>query len=170
MLHLVWMILFFFQASLDVDMWKRDIQNAFRRLPVLSTHVMYVWVCWIYNNTQLAAPHFGMPFGAVSSVVAWHRMGAALSRIIQITAKAPIARYVDNFFGCSRRGLKWTGGTMLYTLCSLVGLLCDPKKSVDGAISMVALGLMVETSLDHSKVLVRLDAEKSLRLACRTSE
>ena len=160
-LHLVWMLLFFCQASLDVDMWKRDIQNAFRRLPVLSAHVLYVWVSWIYNNTKLAAPHFGMPFGAVSSVVAWHRVGAALSRIIQRNAKAPIARYVDDFFGCSRRGLKWTGGTMLYTLCSLIGLLCDPKKDVDGAVSMIALGLMVETSLDHSKVMVRLEAEKA---------
>ena len=75
-----------------------------------------------------------MPFGVVASVVAWHRIGAWLSRVVLQSAKAPVARYVDDFFGASKAGVKWTGGRILSLLCSLSGLLVDADKDVDDAI------------------------------------
>ena len=66
-----------------------------------------MWIVWLSGGIVYAAAHRGMPFGAVASVVAWHRIGARLSRVVLQSAKAPVARYVDAFFGASKAGVKW---------------------------------------------------------------
>ena len=161
--HLVWMILMFLGAGLHPLMWKRDISNAFRRLPVLKEHVCFAWVVWMHLGDILAAPHTGMPFGAVASVIAWHRVGAFLSTIIKKLAKAPLSRYVDDFFGASVQGVYWSGGRLLSILCTLTGLLCDSKKDENDSLSMIVLGLMVDVSLQQAQVLVRLEAKKAVQ-------
>ena len=50
--------------------------------------------------------HFACPFGAVGSVHAWERMGAALAHIARVYLRIPMLRYVDDFFApmrCRRR-------------------------------------------------------------------
>ena len=160
-LTLVWILLMFLQAGIESRLWKRDIQNAFRRLPVRAEHVFLVWIVWMSGGTKTAAPHLGMPFGAVASVVAWHRVGAWLAKVVMIAARAPMARYVDDYFGASRLGVKWTGGRLLSLLCSLTGFLCDSDKDVDEEVCMVVLGLLVDVSMQQARVLVRLEQDKA---------
>ena len=50
---------------------------------------------------------------------------------------------------------------MLSVLANLSGLLIDETKDVDNALAMVVLGMMVELSLAHAKVLVCLELEKA---------
>ena len=109
----------------------------------------------------MAAPHLGMPFGAVASVIAWHKFGAMHIWILRRLALVPVARYVDDFFGANRPGVTWTGGMLLSILCSLVGLICDPAKDVDDVLAMVVLGMTVEMSLDQARVLVYLEESKA---------
>ena len=57
-----------------------------------------------------------MPFGTVSAVYAWHRVGHALWYIVVVAVVgllAPMGRYVDDFFGASKYGVSWTGGACL---------------------------------------------------------
>ena len=160
-LALVWVMLMFLQSGIECRLWKRDIQNAFRRLPVRTEHLFLVWVVWMSSGEKVAAPHLGMPFGAVASVVAWHRVGSWLAKVIMTVARAPMARYVDDYFGASKRGVKWSGGRLLSLLCSLTGLLCDSEKDVDDDTSMIVLGLSVDLSMEQARVLVRLEQSKA---------
>eukprot|EP00972_Heterocapsa_arctica_P097744 14421070-Heterocapsa_arctica.AAC.1 len=58
--------------------WKRDISRAFRRLPILASHLDLSWVVFLVAGCCMAAQHLGMPFGTISAVYAWHRTGALL--------------------------------------------------------------------------------------------
>ena len=105
-------------------LFKADIDAAFRRIPIKPAHR---WACGItfraLNKVAcsrcfcegrdtilvckvLCSQHFACPFGAVGSVHAWERMGAALAHIARVYLKIPMLRYVDDFFApmrCRRR-------------------------------------------------------------------
>ena len=46
--------------------------------------------------------HYTCPFGAVSSVHAWERVGAALAHLARVFLHLPVFRYVDDYFGPDR--------------------------------------------------------------------
>ena len=46
--------------------------------------------------------HAATPFGAVSSVHAWERIGAAILFIARKYLMLPLFRYVDDYFGVER--------------------------------------------------------------------
>ena len=48
------------------------------------------------------ARHTACPFGAVASVYAWERFGAALAHLARVYLKIPVLRYVDDYFGPER--------------------------------------------------------------------
>ena len=110
---------------------------------------------------RCAAQHKGMPFGAVSSVVAWHRFGAFLSLVFSSLCRAPIALYVDDFFGASPQRLKWSGGKMLEVVTTLCGVLVDPDKSEIEVVSMFVLEMSMGWCLTFMMVQVRLDRLKA---------
>ena len=64
-------------------------------------------VCIAYANV-LASPqvycarHAAVPFGAVASVHAWERVGAALCFLARTLLRIPMLRYVDDFFAPER--------------------------------------------------------------------
>ena len=118
-------VLFLFCFEDLLEMWKADIDSAFRRLPVKAAHRDLAWVAWRVDETRLAtARHFGMPFGAVASVHYWDRVGqclrflfqsvfrvfasvrsgALLTSIARRVLHIPVMRYVDDFFSVSRAG------------------------------------------------------------------
>jgi hypothetical protein len=49
------------------------------------------------------AKHNACPFGAIGSVHAWERVGAALAHIATSFLHLIILRYVDDYFGPDRR-------------------------------------------------------------------
>ena len=46
--------------------------------------------------------HAACPFGAVASVHAWERVGAAITHVARVYLKLPVLRYVDDFFSVER--------------------------------------------------------------------
>ena len=80
-------------------MWKRVVASAFRRIPILAQHLDLAWVVWASRGHLWVAQHLGMPFGTVSAVYAWHRVGHALLLITLRLFRASVGRYVDDFFG-----------------------------------------------------------------------
>ena len=64
-----------------------------------------------------AAKHYALPFGAVSSVYAWEKVGSLLCQLARKYLKLAIFRYVDDFFGPERYA-SWAHTKILHTdLC-----------------------------------------------------
>jgi hypothetical protein len=84
-----------------------------------------------------------MPLGTVSAVYAWHRLGHALLLLVLVLMKAPLGRYVDDYFGASKEGVCYTGGVCLTIVATLIGLPTDDAKAADDMIKMVVLGATV---------------------------
>ena len=77
--------------------------------------------------------------------------------------RAPLARYVDDFFGCSRAGVSWTGGAVLTVLSRLLGFMTDPGKDADNMIQMVVLGAELSIDWPRRGVSSRLDPIKATK-------
>ena len=79
---------------------KLDFKAAYRSCPIKREHPDWTTVIvWDpkkkrYRQTQ----HFCMPFGAVSAVYAWHRVGQALTAILSSALTIPFNRHVDDRF------------------------------------------------------------------------
>jgi hypothetical protein len=124
-------------------LWKRDVSSAFRRIPIFKDHLDLTWVAWWSAGRSWVAQHLGMPFGTVSAVYAWHRMGHALLLMVLVLMKAPLGRYVNDYFGASKDGVCFTGGVCLTIVATLIGLPTDEAKAADDMIKMVVLGATV---------------------------
>ena len=96
-------------ASMFVDLvgevpalFKADVDSAFRRIPVLPQHRWACGVAFKMRDTIFTAQHYACPFGAVASVHAWERVGAALTHIVRDFLKIALLRYVDDMFAPER--------------------------------------------------------------------
>ena len=118
---LIAMLLIFMACGVELRQRKRDISKAFRRVPICREHLEFAFVLWMDQGSEWISQHLRMPFGKVSAVYAWHRVGYILFLIVSELFRAPLARYVDGYFGCSRVGVKWTGGAILSVLSRLLG-------------------------------------------------
>ena len=160
---LVAILLFFLRADVMPRMWKRDISKAFRRIPVFQGHLDLSWTIWMHEGLLYIAQHRGMPFGTISAVYAWHRIGHALLCMILVIFLAPVARYVDDFFGASKEGITWTGGRILSVLSKLLGFDSDDAKDADDAIRMTVLGAELAIKWPYRSVSSKVDSVKASR-------
>ena len=76
---------------------KADIDAAFRGVPLYPKHMWAGGVAFLLGGKPHVSFHHGMPFGATSSVIAWHRTGRLITTIATRSLKIPILRYVDDF-------------------------------------------------------------------------
>ena len=102
-----------------------------------------VWGSVCGRRTLRVSQHLRMNCGVTSAVYAGHRFGNLLAWVILTSARAPLGRYVDDFFGASRSGIFWTGGKLLDVLGLALGFPMDPEKSVDYSFLMGAFGIEV---------------------------
>ncbi len=160
---LVAILLVFLRADVMPRMWKRDISKAFRRIPVFQGHLDLSWTIWLHDDLLYVAQHRGMPFGTISAVYAWHRIGHALLRMILVIFLAPVARYVDDFFGASKEGITWSGGRILSVLSKLLGFDSDDAKDADDAIRMTVLGAELAIKWPYRSVSSKVDSAKASR-------
>lgn len=73
-------------------MWKLDIDAAYRRVPVQADHRWACTVAFRERGVPMVSTHFATPFGATSSVWAWERVGAMITRIAQKVLRIPVLR------------------------------------------------------------------------------
>ena len=83
-------------------LWKADIDSAFRRVPITSRHKWAAGIAYRLQGRVWTAVHQAMPFGATSSVEAWHRVGDLLTTIARRLLHLPVFRYADDFFSLER--------------------------------------------------------------------
>jgi len=59
----------------DLDILKADINAAYRRIPIRPKHQRLCHIAFLHKGEVVIAQHLGLPFGAVSSVHDWDRVG-----------------------------------------------------------------------------------------------
>lgn len=96
---------------------KSDFKAAYRSLPLAGSDLGLASVLLRNPGGQLfSATQLAMPFGAVASVYAWDRLGAALAAILQEFLLIPCVRYVDDLF--------WVDFVAASAECRLAALEC----------------------------------------------
>ena len=96
--------------------FKADIDSAFRRIPIMpggqpslylspynnslfcAGHRQFAGVAYKKGDDIWTSQHYSMPFGAVSSVHAWDRVGAFFRALGRRLFHLILFRYVDDFF------------------------------------------------------------------------
>ena len=67
-------------AEISIQMWKADVDSAYRRVPVQPSHYEFAGITFKFRGVPLFSLHRTLPFGAVASVHGWDRIGASLMR------------------------------------------------------------------------------------------
>ena len=98
---------------------------------------------------------------AISSVHAWHRLGEAIQQIVKRLGRAPIARWVDDYFSANRSDIQWTSSVFLDAILQLIGIKADEKKRVTHALAMQVLGTDVTVNNDAGTMDIQLATEKA---------
>ncbi len=82
-------------ACAQVGMWRRV--PGWQRGVLGRVHVLAA-VCAAVFWKVFVSQHTACPFGAVASVHAWERVGAAIAHVARKYLKISVLRYVDDFF------------------------------------------------------------------------
>lgn len=125
---------------------KADIDAAFRRIPVAPEHRWACWVAFIVLGEVFVSQHGACPFGAVASVHAWERVGAAIAHLARKFLKIALLRYVDDMFAPERPA------TMAHALRCLARLI----RAILGPTAVAAKKLACGKKLDVLGVDVKL--------------
>ena len=155
-------------------MWKRDVAQAFRKVPIKHDATDLSWIVFLHADTLWASQHLAMPFGSTSANYAWHRIGSLLKVVLVNIFLALSCRSVDALFGCDPEGCKVTGGSCLTAMCNLLGFPTDPGKDDDDALGLTVLGVRVAPDISTMSVSAAVDKNKAQRwteeLSCMVKE
>ena len=86
-----------------LSLLKADIDSAYKRVLVQPGHRQYAHVAFTKGGEIYVAQHLSAPFGAVSSVHNWDRIGNMIAVIARRVLKIGILRFVDDFFTGERQ-------------------------------------------------------------------
>jgi len=149
---------------------KCDFVNAFKTLPVRSEDLfLAVAVMLGENNAVWALQLLSCPFGAVGSVHAWHRFGAAVQLILANVFAVAYPRYVDDMFSvdaCEDGSVPAeTAALADWVIQDLLGWELDPDKGEVDAEEFRALGVdvTVHEQTDHIQFTIGDDRSSKWR-------
>ena len=143
---------------------KDDFVGAYKTLPLRLEDLQLAVTVWRDASGSLRTLQLHCcPFGAVASVHAWHRIGAAVQCILANLFLVVYARYVDDLFSLDEVEQPdlvsdFIGPTGTATLArrviqELLGWELDAEKAVTNANVFVALGVQVEY-VDRSQTMI----------------
>ena len=173
------------RGSRKIRFRKEDFVAAFKTLPLKEEHLQLAVAAWLSGKGVRAVQLLAAPFGALSSVHSWHRVGAAVQRILARLFAIPHARYVDDLFGMdaecdstSSEGMAAgpLGTTELarFVIEDLLGWELDKDKAVANAKKCIVLGVQAAVDDDAGCLVFTVDEAKmekwiGLLLAARRS-
>lgn len=76
--------MFYWTVGCLPHLFKADIDNAFRRVPVAPDQRKYCGIAFKHNKQVFSAVHFSCPLGAIGSVLAWERVGSAILYVARV--------------------------------------------------------------------------------------
>ena len=150
-------------------LWKADIDAAFRRVPLMGAHIWASGVAYLVDNVAWCSFHYGMPFGATSSVWAWHRVGAMIAFLARKLLHLPVLRYVDDYFSADRKELVEHAMQCFARLTRLLlGHTSVSDRKLDFGASLLVLGIVVEPALNGIRFILSAEkAQKYREVICR---
>ena len=126
---------------------KADVDSAYRRVPLMPSHRWACGVAYKLQGAVMCAIHHACPFGAIASVHAWQRIGAALCFLSRKLLKLSMHRYVDDYFATDRPVTLEHG---LQCFARLIRVLFGADAVADGKLdcgdSLCILGVMISMS------------------------
>ena len=143
-------------------MWKRDFSKAYRKIGIKPAHLPLANVIWKVAQKLMESQHRGMIMGSIAAVHGWHRTANVPMSYLRRILRVPACKYVDDFFGCSGKGIHFSGGRCLDILSELCGLPLDAKKSEDDKVSMVVIGARVCASQQSDDVAIAVSEDKAV--------
>ena len=152
---------FVHRAGQNFTMWKRDVKRAFRNCPVLASQHEFCGCVLVLDGRLYVCKQLALPFGAVGSVLGWHRVGSAMSSILTRLLLVPHGRYVDDYFGLDVPDVEYTGGRCADFLFRLVGLPLDGGKAEDDRHAIVILGARLRVDHRLRAVSTRVSEDKA---------
>ena len=145
-----------------LGMFKRDVKSAYRRVPIRPDHLQFSGVVWSRQGRLWWSRHLTMPFGAVASVFAWHRLCSMLVAVCRQILYIMVLRFVDDMFGVSRQGLA-SPGKYISMVAQMMGIPCDEGKSADLMSEMAILGCKVSLNFSRRLIRVVITSDKTAR-------
>ena len=150
---------------------KDDFVSAYKTLPLRLDDLELAVTVWRDASGSLRTMQLHCcPFGAVASVHAWHRLGAAVQCILANLFLVVYARYVDDLFSLDeveqpdfRSELIGPTGTATLArrvIQELLGWELDAEKAVTNANVFVALGVQVEYVDGSGAMIFRVTKER----------
>ena len=136
----------FWEAVGEVPgLWKADIDAAFRRIPLRADQQWAAGIAYVLDGAVWACLHKSMPFGASSSVYAWHRVGHLLGAIARRTLFVAVGRYVDDFFGVERKcTMEHAMGCFARLVRALLGATAVADRKLECGHELTVLGMLVQ--------------------------
>ena len=127
---------------------KSDFKAAYRSCPIRPSHNRLAGILVrdpssgrVFYTRQLA-----MPFGAVSAVYAWDRLGEAFSAILREVFLIPVSRYVDDLFFVIFSDIARESRRILLDVIGLFGAVLSPEKTPRPSPQQVVLGVLARFS------------------------
>lgn len=142
--------------------WKADIDSAFRRIPIAPEHRPFAMVAFIEKGETLIMQHNAMPFGAISSVFHWDRIGSLICTIARKVLRLPVLRYVDDFFTIDRE-LSTPRAKLIFArlVRCLLGETAISERKLEHGNPLTILG--IEAFLQHDGATFRPNEEKAVK-------
>ena len=119
-------------AGRGVRLWKRDLHEAYRQVPISPEHIRYASFCFFDPEVQRVRfyCHTALPFGATAAVYGFNRVAAALTFLANVALFIPVTNFFDDFFSLDLADLAQSGFDVFGSLCELLGVVIKPVKDV----------------------------------------
>ena len=136
---------------------KSDFQAAYRSCPILPDDIPYANILARDPSSGVVSvtAQWAMPFGAVSAVYAWDRLGEAITAILRKVCLFPASRYVDDLFMPIWVSISGASREILLEVVSIFGAVLNPAKTLPPSESMPVLGVLVSINSTGIELRIR---------------
>ena len=144
------MICFLLDNNIDPLCWKRDVQSAYRRVPISPAHHIFTAVVYAHCGQLFWSQHLTMPFGSISACWGFHQCANVIQAVLLWFFAVPVARFIDDFYGAQNKNARQSNGFFVSMVMSLFGFPADEAKSCDLASQMLLLGAKISMAWARS--------------------
>ena len=131
-------------SSAPLELFKIDIDSAYRRVPLKFEERQFAAVVFKVGDVSYIAEHYALPFGSLGSVHGWDRIGALLRFLGRKLLKLPLHRFVDDFMGAERQGsAKIATETFVRLVKACLGNSSVAQRKVEWGNPLTVLGVRV---------------------------
>ena len=139
---------------------RSDFQAAYRSCPIRPEDVPYanILVRDPSSGVVSVTAQWAMPFGAVSAVYAWDRLGEAITAILRKIFLFPASGYVDYIFMPVWASISGASRAILLEVVDVFGAVLRPAKTPAPSGSMPVLGVLA--TVNATNIELQIEGER----------